>query len=155
MGRWVKYFTDGSVEIGEDKDIEKKKASWTKGRLNSIWKVGFSNQDFTSRAFLKSKISTNWYQFDRFELDISTGISIRKFRVAQLELTNDFVDSFVKYNVDSATFSIIKDSTNTPKIFKILDSHIGAWLSLIYFEDIGSLNLKLCQKGHYAGENII
>lgn len=36
MSHWIKYFSDGKEETGSDKDIRQSRASWSRGRLDSM-----------------------------------------------------------------------------------------------------------------------
>jgi hypothetical protein len=36
MSHWIKHFSDGKQEIGSDRHIMKKEASWSQGRLDSM-----------------------------------------------------------------------------------------------------------------------
>lgn len=152
MGAWIKIFTDGSRESGTDGQIESGKASWSRGRLDSIDHVllfdGFNS------AILKVP-NTNWHQFDRFVAPVSTYgtvIPSRVARVVQAEIKPHHVGmSIQKYR--NVVHLDICEVTDSKEGCFIKENCIGEWITIVMRPN--SVSVTLSSKGKMPNDDEI
>lgn len=144
IGSWIKSFVDGSIETGSDRDIEEKKASWSKGRLDCIKEVLLIDGFLSCSLSLKN---TSWYQFDRFivPLEVGTNRPLRTHRVIQAEIKEHHVGKYLTIQQPCCSFFCFS-LIDTPTDFKIEQKHIGKWISIILKLRHGP-SLKILDKG--------
>ena len=140
MGFWVKLFRDGSKENGSDKEIEEKRASWSKGRQDDIKTVGIDDGKKTASIQLWG-FDSEWFQFDNYACLVSDGEaeSIRTHRIVQFKITEEMVDNYVDFcAVGRKNYMVYIDGdceTGEGSFgihsLKIEDDFVGKWFSLI------------------------
>jgi len=138
MGGWLKLFTDGSKELGNDEAIIKKMASWSLGRQDNIKEVRlFYNQ----RVCSLTVPNTSWYQFDRFSVLVAEGTpkSVRTHRVIQAQICSNHVGQSIICSRTGGHYSwtVIRDLLNTDAdssfcYHKLINrSHVEKWLTVV------------------------
>lgn len=135
MGGWLKVFTDGNLEHGNDDEIAEGNASWSRGRLGDIQEVRLF--DHTKVCSL-SVPNTSWHQFDRFSVIVSEGTHAptRTHRVIQAEITKDHLGLYLVCSDSGGYYSwaVVRDlgDADTKCFHKLLTKeHIGMWLTVI------------------------
>lgn len=157
MGAWVKIFTDGSRESGTDGQIEGGKASWSRGRLDSIDHVllfdGFNS------AILKVP-NTDWHQFDRFIAELKGYgkiIPSRVARIIQAEIKPHHVGmSIQKYK--NVVHLDLYEVTNSKEGCFIEENCIGKWITIVMKSGQilpDSVSVTLSSKGKMPNDNEI
>ena len=145
MGGWIKHIYGNQKEYGTDDLIEKKLASWSKGKLESIHGVTlFNDSQFVCNL---SVPLTEWHQFDRFCMIASnTGAETRRLaRVVQAKITEQHIGMNLyecKSNVNnkSSVYYFLKQLDVGHGGDQILLPYtIGKWLSMILLPENKSI----------------
>jgi len=148
MGAWVKYFQNGSSEIGSDLNIQAEKASWSNGKLKDIYKVQLSEG---VRSVILKVCDTEWYQFDRFISFLENTNEIkptRSARVIQAKVQKSHKDQYVTYSNQSACeWVIVQDDIEENGIL-IKQEHINQWITVVLFAN-GKIDICFSDKGKY------
>jgi len=152
MGAWIKFFKDGPSEHGSDIDIAKGRASWSRGRLDSITAV----QLFDNTVCLDVRVpNTSWHQYDRYLAflgDFGENASSRSARVVQAEIKHHHVGQSVRYMRVNNTSFINMDNSQTGKIISSED--VGLWITG-YILSNGKTGLEFCRRGAFNGDKQI
>lgn len=138
MGLWIKYFYDGTKEIGTDYDIQEGLASWSQGELTNIKGVVLS-LDADNKIFLEVP-NTEWYQFDRMSALMTYGKtkSKRQYRVIQALIKQEHIGSSLFYNIPKSHILVSDNASSVESKFlieEISSDRTGKWLSVIVEED--------------------
>jgi hypothetical protein len=131
MGRWIKFFTDGSLENGSDEKIREGKASWSKGRLTDIKEVSLLNLNYMGTLTVPD---TEWHQFDRLMVPVSEGIHVPQYiyRVVQAEIQAQHIGMYINFFRESdEIIYCCRLSHGCSYTNQILDSHVGKWISFV------------------------
>jgi len=134
MSAWLKIFSNGEKEYGDDIAISLGKSSWSKGRLDDIKEVRLINKE---RVCSLSISDTVWHQFDRFVTPLVTdglNSSHKIFQAVQAEIQSCHVGSFLVSSKSGNNFywsvlRIEKDGSLFSK--RITDRDIGRWITLV------------------------
>lgn len=140
---WVKMVSDGSVEVGSDKNIDAGKVSWTRGRQD-ISQV-FLTDDIKkhSIALVLDNHNTEWWQFDRFEAQIQEGVCSSK-KIA-IVVQGKIIKEMVGFNLCSESTNLkdvlltnvfLEDpssilSYNKNVLRTITNDQIGKWITVV------------------------
>lgn len=130
MNGWIKYFADGTKEIGIDKDVKTRKVSWSKGRLNNIKEVQIQHNSTGQWALISGP--GEFWQSDTYEVavlqsgngQITNRTIYRKFQDG---------DSYMRcIEVDGCLHIVIGDyiCNGEGTFFDIKSEWIGRWLEL-------------------------
>lgn len=68
MNGWVKHFADGTKEIGTDRDVQMKKASWSHGRLTGMTAAEIIHEN----KKLSIMLPGDYWQSDDYDVSIFT-----------------------------------------------------------------------------------
>jgi hypothetical protein len=155
MGTWIKTFNDGSIECGSDRDIQNKKASWTRGRLTDIESVKILEKNLCGILTIPN---TEWHQYDRYMASLMSvktpneSQSHRTARVVQAKITPEHVDRYI-HCVHMAGIVLV-DLGNEPNNDNILITKdcVGLWITL-YILCNGKIGIVICQKGAFNGDD--
>ena len=85
MRAWIKYFADGSKEVGNDIDIELKRASWSRGRLTDM----VSAEVLYDNKRLAILIPGKFWQSDDYEVSVfepHPSLVVRRLQRKQLRI---------------------------------------------------------------------
>lgn len=146
MGAWVKFFEDGSHELGTDDQVNSGEASWSKGRLDSIKEVHLTNKVVLASLNVPDTI---WHQFDRFSFSFDTNTSSRLLRVVQAEIKEHHKDMFLlKEWAGKYLFWVSVENKNGIESIKITKDDIGKWITLVLPED-GHPYAVITSKGRF------
>lgn len=142
MGLWIKYFYDGTKEIGTDYDIEEGLASWSQGELTNIKGVVLSI-DFGTKIFLEVP-NTEWHQFDRMSVLVTYGTTKpkRQYRVIQALIKQEHVGLPLLYHLNSSHVMVSNNTFDVRHkgfMESILPNRVGKWLSVVMQEDKKSI----------------
>ncbi len=153
MGTWEKVFYDGSSEIGRDEDIENKKASWSKGRLEKMkacWLYGFMCEVFVHIP------NTEWHQFDRYEIPLAVGQHEGRkiIRALQAEIKPEHVNCVFNHNVegsfsDRQNFIFNQEPSDGSTPILIEEENVGKWLT-VTIDFKGTIRFCFTDKGKYS-----
>lgn len=131
MDAWIKYFNDGSVEIGSDDLIKEKKASWTNGKLSNISKVSISG--FSKNAILDIP-NTEWFQFDKYLLHLEDSSPFRIARIIQAQIKEPFINQYLCYNKNKSDLFYL--SNKRIKFSKKIEKDmLGKWISIVILDN--------------------
>jgi len=141
MGAWFKIFTDGSRESGTDGQIESGKASWSRGRLDSIDYVILIND--VSSAILKAP-DTEWHQFDRLIVGLGGQGQVtptRVARVVQAKILPHHVGMSVVRHADTSHFDFY-ELYHSNEGFLITKNYLGKWITIVVRKNSVSINIS-------------
>lgn len=152
-GAWEKVFSDRSFEIGRDEDIENKRASWSKGRLDDMiacWLFGFMCR------ILIAIPDTEWHQFDRYEVPLAVGKHDGKriIRALQAKIQPEHEGKFIHHLIEGEfdekqSFMFFDDpSDEAPSIF-ITEENVGKWFT-VTIDFNGKIKFCFTEKGRYT-----
>lgn len=156
MGTWIKIFKDGSVEHGSDKDILKRKASWSKGKLTDIESVKIFENNLCGSMIIPN---TEWHQYDRYMASLlsfkdSNQQSCRTARVIQAKVKQEHVGKYINHKYMSGMLFVnLGNKANNDNIL-ITKNHIDLWITL-YLLCNGQTGIVICEKGAFSGDNQI
>lgn len=151
MGSWVKIFKDQTKEHGSDKDIELKKASWSKGRLDNIISVQLFEK---SVCCVLSVPNTEWYQYDRYMASLSVGSqSFRSARVVQAKITPSHVGKYISSSYAPGAL-LIEINTKSKNGILVKAKDVNLWLTA-YILVNKKIGLTVCEKGAFNGDKQI
>jgi hypothetical protein len=136
MHGWVKYFADGTKEVGTDEDVHMKRASWSRGRLTSM--VGAEVIHGNVRMAILSP--GRFWQSDDYDVDLFESTPSLVIRRLQRQIQRGDI-LYARANKETLVFST-EGSLVAP------DTHIGKWLTLEY-------NVSEQQLSYRIAENII
>ncbi len=78
---WRKTLSDNSIEFGHDSNIDKKLASWTRGRQDIVsTKVSFGSSSISITSSPKDNKLSEWGQYDNFSFSAGSGVHTRLSR---------------------------------------------------------------------------
>jgi len=160
MSAWTKYFIDGTTEKGNDIDITRRKASWSKGRLKDIVGVmlhspSAPNMNNICRVFFPD---SEWHQFDNMIVPVSVGTHIpqRISRTVQVKIKTEHIGGYIleRINdsslVDNRSYRYYKEINNEEAhaFIKIESKYLNKWFTItisdtdysIGFYDKGQIN---------------
>ena len=153
IGAWEKVFSDRSFEIGRDEDIENKRASWSKGRLDDMiacWLYGFMCR------ILIVLPNTEWHQFDRYEVPLAVGNHKGKriLRALQAEIKPEHKDSFIVRTVkgefdEKQEFRFSDEPSEDSACILIDENNIGKWFTAT-IDFNGTIRFCFTDKGKYT-----
>lgn len=150
---WIKYFKDGTSEIGTKELIDKGKASWSNGRLSNLLKVYLSGFD---KYIIAEVDDVEWYQFDRFLSNFfSESQDLMTARVLQFKLNKAHLDSYLCYNInkDEPNLIFINSSKTGTLSTRITDQFIDQWVSVILSKT--KIEILLSKRGSISGSKSI
>jgi len=153
MGAWVKFFKDRTTERGSDLDIEEKKASWSKGRLDDIISVQISQRTLCG---VMSIPDTEWHQYDRYMASLSVGPqqSFRSARVIQAKVNTKHLGKNIIITNSTGIISIELTNQSTKDTMPIKSEHVGLWITL-YILANGETGITFCERGAFNGDKQI
>lgn len=85
MNGWIKKFADGQTEVGTDRDVRRKRASWSRGRLSGM--VGVSLQHEGTTVIIEG--TGDFWQSDDLEVNFFEPTPSYITRRLQKKLTED------------------------------------------------------------------
>jgi hypothetical protein len=153
MGTWIKTFTDGSIECGSDRDIKKRKASWTQGRLTDIEAVKIFEKNLCGVLNIPN---TEWHQYDRYMASILSPNpqSYRTARVIQAKITPEHIGKYINpIQLAGIVLVDLDDKPNNDNIL-ITKDYVDSWITF-YILCNGKTGIVICQKGAFNGDNQI
>lgn len=86
---WKKELLDGSIELGTDSMILKKKASWTKGRQDIISVIITLNDKFIHLISSPSPNLSSWKQLDNYCFSTNRSSSLLLSREISCSINNN------------------------------------------------------------------
>lgn len=111
---WAKHLSNGGTEQGTDEAIEKKLASWTRGRQNIISTLlSFAGSTICLQCSPKNQRLAAWKQIDNFVFNPSTGKSERLSREVWCS-PNGYQFWDVRRCHDGTMFYSFNDEAGTP-----------------------------------------
>lgn len=131
MPGWIKKFSDGSTERGSDTDVQAGRATWSRGRLDSM--VGASISAYDLEAVIEGDRVRPFWQSDTITHDISTGRSgLLARRIQAQVLPGDLYLAFRPHNGRGQAAGIwqVLPEVAQAHVELISPSSIGAWLVL-------------------------
>jgi hypothetical protein len=151
MSAWIKIFKDGSSEHGTDLEVDTGKASWTKGRLDSIVEVQISNKAIVACLTLSE---TEWYQFDRFIIDFDTQEKTRVFKVIQGKITRKHVGKYLREtHINTCMYNFFLDNkTSSDRDIFITKDMVDLWVG-VSLPEIGTPCVCVSEKGKFRYGN--
>jgi len=130
MNGWTKYFSDGTEEHGSDTDVNLGRASWSKGRLDSMVSVSLSHAG--RHIALSGIVPGEFWQADLFEAVLFTsGSTLIARRLARRIGPNDRLMQI--YSTDHSVMLRVLDIPGSAG--SVLP---GDTLEVIHSEDIGN-----------------
>lgn len=149
MSMWVKHFIDGTKEIGTDSDIQKKEASWSRGRLENISYVEISNKIVLASL---SVPNTEWHHFDHFIVGVDLGkpSSQRVLRVIQAKIKDEHVGNLILPKwYGSYYFSVTIEKLNINKeCIPITKDMRDKWITIV-FPERGAPKYLITERGRF------
>lgn len=141
MNGWVKYFADGSKEIGSDRDVKLKRASWSRGRLSGMTGAEIFHQN-KKMAILAP--GTFW-QSDDYQVDVFEPTPSIVTRRLQRQIQKD--DHFFMVYQDDNTL-VVTPLVPDRFVEGLLDvkDQAGQWLTVEY--DVKNGSFKCYVEGH-------
>lgn len=130
MNGWIKYFIDGTKEIGSDRRVNSKKASWSRGRLEDVIQADLKY----GRNTISIRGLGKYHQADTYVLYAQSGRQELVMRHLQRQIKKD--DHFLCLipQPDSLTIQVYSDfplkETDKTKIQELSLQDVGKWLTL-------------------------
>jgi hypothetical protein len=124
---WRKYFADGSLEIGSDRAIEAKEASWSRGRLDRMIRA----QSAAKGHVLEIQGPGEYWQSDDFVFTPATGESLLIRNRLQKKITPED-KHFCVLPSGLNSNQVIFNADLTCRRWVISPDNIGKWLTLEY-----------------------
>ena len=130
MNGWIKYFADGSMEVGRDEDIVSRHASWTRGRLENMFAVELHHEGHTiviegTGQFWQSDDLEAHVGFNH-EYNIVTRRIQKKIEGTDHWLLSDVYDKYQRYKICS--YESIGDNGFSHR--RQLDNLQGKWFTV-------------------------
>lgn len=137
---WVKYFADNTREVGSDKAIDARLASWRNGRLNGMVGAMIAYSGFTLKI---TGLGVYW-QSDTIEAVWPiTGTSVTKRRISKLIEARD---TTVRYRIrDDSMTAVFNGELEEGKCIIIPKQWLHKWFVLEY-------NVKTGKPGFYVSD---
>lgn len=131
MHGWVKHFADGTKEIGSDRAVRLKRASWSRGRLNDM--VGAEIIHGSKRLAILTP--GEFWQSDDYDVNIFEPTPSLAIRRLQYKIQRG----------DSLRAEWLEDSlVLRPGIgFFALEKDIGRWMTLELNVRTGEINYSI------------
>lgn len=132
MGYWLKKFTDGTFERGEDRTVALGLASWSKGRLYNMSSVELEH----SNLVIKICGEGEYWQSDTYESTFPMPSSRLTRRRIERKIAEQ--DTFIKVytNNNKLKISFNSDVRNPGTLLPIEKHMINSWLiAEIYFSN--------------------
>lgn len=131
MNGWIKRFTDGTYEAGIDKDVEQKRASWSRGRLTEMTSVEL----YHDKHLLIIEGTGEFWQSDDYEIDLleSTPKLVKRRIQKKIKETDRFLmmsDKMPGYHYFSVQSSSMIRPTGTSCTVPIKEGTTGQWLTV-------------------------
>jgi hypothetical protein len=131
MGRWTKYFLDGTSYTGEDNLVSQKKASWTKSQNRNIVAVSLEHEFF----FFRINGLGDFWQSDTFESSCFGVTNIVARRIQKQITPKDHY--LVITNQDRKTcvasfYTLVPPHIDYWNIVPLQERHVGQWLTIEY-----------------------
>lgn len=138
MSYWMKYFNDGTVEQGTDKDIALEKASWSKGRLKGINAALLHY----SGALVKVTASEIW-QKDQFITGIGPYPPSRIARSLGIKVTTaDIGQCAYLHHEGSHVYTLSFAPMVRGNYIRISENDVGKWL-VVKINKVGTVGLLI------------
>lgn len=83
---WVKYFHDGTMEFGYDRDVDLGRASWTRGKLANMSGVAMKSGDVISYLLVAGEEESFFWQSDDYEVELGSRNPSRVVRRIEQQL---------------------------------------------------------------------
>lgn len=133
MTGWIKFFSDGTKESGDDLAISRREASWSNGRLDHIEQVLLLGN--RSSCYLKV-LDTEWHQFDRFIVPVTEGTHrpYRTHQVIQAKVQEEHVNKFLQCSCSGNNFfwAVLNEKKDDLYFVKqITKHHVDKWITLV------------------------
>lgn len=135
MNGWIKYFAFGEPEYGQDKDILRKKASWSKGRLENMIGAEVYHNNF---RVIKISGPGQYHQSDDFEISMLKSIPVHKVRRLQKKIKEQdvFIVGDITENKTISLFTAPEDIIFSDKNYSIFcglpKNAFNEWLTVEY-----------------------
>ena len=141
MGIWIKRFTDGNIEYGDDIAIQKKQASWSRGRLTDIESVTLQHDKYR----IEIRDTGEYWQSDTYESIFPYPVAkIVKRRIERKISEQD--KSFKPHRSNNELYLLFNNFA--PSYVPIKKEMIGQWM-------IVELDLKELKTHFYISPNRI
>lgn len=130
---WTKYFKDGNIEVGSDRLVRARAASWRHGRLKGLVAAGLRHGPL--RVTLSAD-EGNWWQSDtmvsKFRGYGKAGETSYLVRRLEYQISEKDIGKFVS-RIINGNLVVVKVSGELPltmagEAVKLASSHVGKWL---------------------------
>ena len=128
---WIKYFTDNTLQSGDDTLISAHLSSWSLGRLQDISSVKVYNNEWEVLVQIQD---TEWHQFDRLAVAFNKGKKqpVLLYRVIQALIKPNVIGKYLIINYKDRLANIsISNFPDSKKNPVIMPCHSNTWLTVI------------------------
>lgn len=127
MYGWVKTFADGSKEIGTDRDVQRRKASWSRGRLTHM----IGAEVHHGNKVLSIHGPGEYWQSDDYDISTTSMRPVLAVRRLSYQLTCGDVLYFGEG--ENHLVVGIETARKAPnRLFTVDEEMAGKWLTLEY-----------------------
>lgn len=142
MSYWVKYFSDGKHETGNDKDVREGRASWSRGRFDSIIGVilHFAKKYVTLQGegpFWQKDIFTSSYNLPPRRVARQIGKKIHRGEEGWVSL----------HQGKLGVFTIQIDREQSSNTTHITEADTGSYL-VVTISNVGNIKVTVEKKFH-------